>query len=361
MDSSEIKKFVLLGLVLLIIVLASYLIFPFIIPILASVVAAFTLYPVFKFLSKRSKKPAWIVILIIFVFLLITLVPFAILLKKLASETFITYITVKQKLLSGELFPNACVKSIFCDMSQKINQYLFDPAFRNILQDYAEKLQKFVVDFGSSILFNLPRKFLDLLVFCCFLFYFLKDGEKIMGGLRKLIPLEDKHQEHLINKTKGVIYGVLYGQFLTAIIQGVLGGLVLYLLGINNSIFWGTVITVIGILPVGTWLIWLPMGLFVIYDGAATSNEAVLIKGIILLIFGILNIIFIDNLLRYYWTGAKSKEHTAIVLLGTVGGLLWFGFIGIFIGPLILTLLFTVFEFYIEMRHMEKKGKKKVS
>ncbi len=342
-------------------ILSIYLILPFLIPVLASIVAAFTLYPLLKFLSKKSRKPTWLVVVIIFVFLLVTLVPFAFLLKKLATETFITYIVIKQKLLSGDLFPSACVKSFFCDMSQSINKFLFDPVFRDIMQDYAVKLQKYFVDYGSSILFNLPRKFFDLLVFCCFLFYFLRDGEKIMFSLKRLIPFEEKHQLHLLRKTKGIIYGVLYGQFLTAILQGVLGGIILYLLDINSPIFWGTVITIIGILPVGTWLIWLPMGFFVIYDGVATSNEAVLLNGIILLVFGILNIIFIDILLKYYWMGAKSKEHTAIVLLGLLGGVLWFGFIGLFIGPLILTLLFTVFEFYVEVRHNERKVSKRIS
>jgi len=345
-EQSDAKKYVILALVLVIVALSFFLIRPFIV------------YPVYRDLSKNSKRPSWIAISLISVFLILFFIAGIFLIRSLTSETYITYITIKQKLLSGELFPTACVKSFFCDISQSINAFLFDPVVRAKMQEFGIALQNKVVNYGQSFLLNLPRKFIDIGIFCVLLFYFIRDGEKIVTEIKKLLPLEERHQNHLFTKTKNIVYGILYGQFLTAIIQGFLGAIIFYLMGINGAIFWGSMIALFGILPIGTSLIWFPAGLLMIYDGILTSNNVVVTKGIILLILGILIVTFIDNLLKYYWMGTKAKAHTAIILLGVVGGLFLFGFIGIFIGPLILTLLMTVFEFYAELKHAEENGRK---
>jgi predicted PurR-regulated permease PerM len=127
---------------------------------------------------------------------------------------------------------------------------------------------------------------------------------------------------------------------MTALIQGTLGSLGLLIFGISNWLFWGAIMTIMAFLPVlGTPIIWVPAAVGQILDG----NTA---RGVGLLIYGSVLVINIDNVIRPRLVSGRTKVHPLLILIGVIGGLKIFGFIGMLIGPLILALLVAFIRFY---------------
>jgi predicted PurR-regulated permease PerM len=311
-------------------------------------------------MKKHIKSKHLCAIILIIIILLGVGIPLGYLVKNLAKETFVTYFSAKQKLYAGELFPTACEKSVYCDISQKIKSFLAEPQTKYYLQLAGDKTQEYLLNYGGSFIFKLPGRIVDLFIFIIMLFFFLIDGKKLLAFVKELLPLDKKHQDHLFKQTKDTIYAVLYGHFLTAFVQGIIGGVIFYFLGMNSPIFWGAVMTLFAIIPIGTWVVWAPAAIGLIFAGIATGDPVLIWKGIILFILGIGFISLIDNFIKPYFIGAKTKIHMAVIILGLFGGLLWFGLIGIFLGPLILMLMIAVFNIYREMKDQaEGKGRRK--
>ena len=133
---------------------------------------------------------------------------------------------------------------------------------------------------------------------------------------------------------------VLYGQVMTAVIQGALGGIALFIFGVPNWIFWGAIMIIMAFLPVlGTPLIWVPAAVGLILDGEMA-------RGVGLLIFGATIVMNIDNFIRPRLVSGRTKVHPVLILIGVLGGLKIFGFIGMLIGPLVLALLMALIKFY---------------
>jgi len=192
-----------------------------------------------------------------------------------------------------------------------------------------------------------------------FLFYFLRDGDLILLQLKSIIPLKKQHMTHIIKKTNDTVYAVLYGQFLTAFIQGAIGGVIFYILGLQNPVFWGAMMMLFAIFPIGTWIVWLPASLNLILTGVSWDSNIFIYKGVILFVVGLTVISTIDNILKPMLIGSRSKSHFAMVILGIFGGIKLFGVIGIFAGPLLLAILVGIFDIFREMQHeiQDKKNK----
>jgi len=149
-----------------------------------------------------------------------------------------------------------------------------------------------------------------------------------------------------------ITQAVLYGQVLTAVIQGGLGGLALLVFGVQNALFWGAIMIITAFLPLlGTPVIWVPAGVGLILDGEVT-------RGILLLVFGATVVMNIDNFLRPKLVSSRTNVHPVLILIGVLGGLRVFGFIGMLIGPLILAILVALIKFYEQNYKSEKQPEK---
>ena len=162
-----------------------------------------------------------------------------------------------------------------------------------------------------------------------------------------MLPLDPTLKESLFYEIRSVTQAVLYGQVMTAVIQGTLGGLGLLVFGVSNWLFWGAIMIITGFLPVlGTPIIWVPAAVGQMLDGHTG-------QGIGLLIYGSTVVMNIDNFLRPRLVSGRSKVHPLLILIGVLGGLKIFGFIGMLVGPLILALLVAFIKFYEQM-YMKK-------
>jgi predicted PurR-regulated permease PerM len=139
-----------------------------------------------------------------------------------------------------------------------------------------------------------------------------------------------------------MIYATIYGGILIAIIQGILGGVSFWALGLPSPIFWGTAMALLSFIPIGgTALIWAPAAIFLLIGGA-------LLKGLILLGLGVFVISMVDNFLRPFFISAKTNIHPLLLFFAVLGGIQAFGLIGLVAGPLVATLFLTLIEIYVQ-------------
>jgi predicted PurR-regulated permease PerM len=154
------------------------------------------------------------------------------------------------------------------------------------------------------------------------------------------LPLKEADKQHMLGQFVSVTRATLKGTILTGAAQGVMGGLAFWVVGIDGAIFWGTVMTVLSIVPgIGSALVWAPAAIILMTTGEVW-------RGIGLAAFGGIVIGSIDNLLRPLLVGHDTQMHELMIFFSTLGGLLMFGVMGFIVGPILAALFVTVWEMF---------------
>jgi predicted PurR-regulated permease PerM len=185
---------------------------------------------------------------------------------------------------------------------------------------------------------------ISLAVMLYLLFFLFRDGKSLAYRVRKAIPLDDRRTDHIVSKFVSVVKATVRGNVVIAVIQGSLGGVTFWLLGIEAPLLWGVVMAVLSLLPaVGAFLVWAPFAAYLLLTGDYT-------RGIILLAVGALVISTIDNLLRPILVGRETRLPDYVVLISTLGGLSLIGMNGFVLGPLIAALFIAVWSLFTDDR-----------
>jgi predicted PurR-regulated permease PerM len=143
-----------------------------------------------------------------------------------------------------------------------------------------------------------------------------------------------------VEKFVSVSRATLKGTVIIGVIQGTLAGMALAVAGIQGAAFWGTIMTVLSIIPgVGTALVWLPAAIFLMATGSVAS-------GVVLIVFCGAVVGSVDNFLRPRLVGKDTQMHDLLILFSTLGGLLLFGVVGFILGPILAALFVTVWDIY---------------
>lgn len=172
------------------------------------------------------------------------------------------------------------------------------------------------------------------------LYYFFKDGERILKRVMHLSPLGDKYETMLYTRFTSVARATLKGTLLIGGIQGFLGGVLFWVTGIPSALIWGVIMTLSCFIPaVGSFVVWLPAGLIML----ALGNTW---QGVTILVVGSSVISVIDNVLRPPLIGKDIEMHPLLVLFSTLGGIFIFGISGFIIGPIIAALYLAVMTIY---------------
>jgi predicted PurR-regulated permease PerM len=172
------------------------------------------------------------------------------------------------------------------------------------------------------------------------LFFFLRDGSRLVATLIRVLPLGDARERQLLAKFAEVARATIKGTLVVGIVQGAIGGVLFWVLGIPAPVFWGTVMAVFSVLPaVGPGLIWGPAAIIFLGMGE-------IVKGMVLIAAGVLIIGLVDNLLRPILVGRDTQIPDYFVLLATLGGLAVFGISGFVIGPVIAAFFLVVWEMF---------------
>lgn len=182
------------------------------------------------------------------------------------------------------------------------------------------------------------------------LFFFLRDGSRLIELIIHALPIGDERERQLLSKFAEVSRATVRGTLLVGIVQGTLGGLLFWLLGIDGAAFWGVIMMVLSLLPaLGPALVWLPAAIILFASGA-------FLKAIILATSGVLIISLVDNLLRPILVGRDTKMPDYLVLLSTLGGLTVFGISGFVIGPVIAAMFLAVWAMFEAEHQQSRRG-----
>lgn len=170
------------------------------------------------------------------------------------------------------------------------------------------------------------------------LFFLLRDGPALGKRIHQAIPLADQHKRDLSAKFITVIRATLKGNLMVAATQGMLGGFIFWILGIQGPVLWGVLMAFLSLLPaVGASLIWGPVAIYFLATGALWQAG-------VLTAFGITVIGMVDNLLRPILVGKDTKMPDYVVLISTLGGMTLFGLHGFVIGPVIAALFIACWD-----------------
>jgi len=331
---------------LLIVLYQLFLIFsPFFRAIFWAGLLAFIFYPMYqqllKLLGNRPNLAAVISSLIV----LVIVIPFAgIIIYSVTVEG------IKLYDLASQTFTVEKIKE-FIAYSRSFE--LIDSAFNKVLQseDLQRNLNSFILNAAKSIgnyatgllasaTKNILLIVIHLLLVIFVLFFFFKDGGNILEEIKNLLPMDRKHKNAIYNKISETLSAVVRGQFVTAFIQASIASIVYWLLGLPIPLFFGFLTFLSSMIPVlGAASVWVP---FVIYLLAIQSYG----KAIILLLIGTFCISLLDNFLKPYLIGEKTKLPILLLFFGILGGLRLYGLTGIFLGPVILALFFALLKIY---------------
>ena len=170
-----------------------------------------------------------------------------------------------------------------------------------------------------------------LLITLFLLYYFFRDKDRILRTLRDSAPLSPREADYVFRKVGDTITAIVYGTLLLAFVQGALGGIMFWILGLPSPLLWGVVMALLAVLPViGAAFVWVPAALYLML--AEGSWE----KALILVAWGSIAVGLVDNVLYPLFVKNRLRMHTVPVFIAVLGGLVVFGMAGIVLGPVIL-------------------------
>ena len=344
------KAFFLLILIA-IIAIGFLIIKPFIPAILSGAIIAYLFYPLYRRIGKRIKNENVRAFLVSLLLVLIVTLPGIIALSLLAKEAYDTYSTIEQYRLGSNFVEFICTNgdNMLCSWTKSFLSFLPASDLNIYMQSVIEKITSGIIQSLSRMLAAIPNLVLNIMVILFVVYYLLKDGKKMMDKIWELLPMSKSQKEHVFERFGQITYGVFMGNLAVGLIQGVAGGIGFMIFGISSPILWGFVMALFALIPYfGTAIVWLPAALNMIIVGNLTANNSMSIKGILLIVYGLVVISSIDNVIKPKIIGSKADIHPLLVLLGVFGGLNLFGIMGIVIGPIMLALLLVLINIYKE-------------
>ncbi|MDA0833461.1 MAG: AI-2E family transporter [Planctomycetota bacterium] len=201
-----------------------------------------------------------------------------------------------------------------------------------------------------DLLGTLITGLLGFIMFAIALFFFLADGPKMLTTMQELIPVHKEYQRELWTKFESVIRAVVLATFMSAICQGLLTALALYLSGFRHFFIIWLLATASSLIPLaGNWIVWGPCAVWLAYSGSWGTAVA-------LALFGILVISTIDNVIKTYVLQSDAKLHPLLAFVSVLGGLKAMGLAGIFVAPVVASCLHALVKiFNAELKAFSKQ------
>jgi predicted PurR-regulated permease PerM len=337
--TTTFRRAFLLLLVVLISVAFLWMIRTFLITILLAALFAGVSFPVYRYLTAkfggREKAAALVTLLLLLALVLIPLLGIA---GAVANEALRINETIRPRL--EQLREPGTVDRWL----QVLPGYALLAPYRDQIVARAGEL---VGSFGTFV-FNALSATTRATVLFVFhfavmlytMFFFFTDGPKLVQTMLAYLPLADADKDRMLEKFVSVTRATLKGTILIGVAQGVLSGVAFWAVGIDGAIFWGTVMTVLSVIPgIGGALVWVPAAIILIVSGSIW-------QGVALAAFCAVVVGSVDNLLRPILVGRDTRMHELLIFFSTLGGLLAFGAMGFILGPILAALFLTVWEMF---------------
>lgn len=339
--SQPIEDKVFVFLVIAVTLAFAWILRPFLGAVLWGVILAIVFQPLYRRLLRSWRRRRTLAALgTVLIILVLVILPVTLLTVLLVQEGVGTY----QRIQSGELNVGQYFQQVFDALPAWVTNLLDRvglTSLRRVQERLTSGLTQSLQFLGTQAL-NIGQKALEfvlsLFVMLYLLFFLLRDGDGLVRRIRDAIPLRPEQRRNLAERFATVIRATVKGNIVVALVQGALGGLILWLLGIGAPVLWGAVMALLSLLPaVGAAIVWLPVGVYLLVTGAVW-------KGMVLIAFGMLVIGLIDNILRPILVGKDTQMPDYLVLLSTLGGIAVFGLNGFVLGPVIAALFITIWD-----------------
>lgn len=325
----DTQKTFLAGAAGFLVLLSLTMLVPFLAYLVTALILAFVLRPLQVRLQTHIGKSLASALLIVG-FTLIIALPFGLAIGTVATDAF----ELIDEIEDIEVVDLSEIEQIIFDLTgQEIN-------LEEELQELLERFAAVAVGGISQIVGVITTVAIGMLVLIFSLFYMLRDGDRLYNWIRSVTPVSEKIQEELYSRAEIMTNAVLKGHVLVAIVEGLVGGLGLYLAGVPNFAFWTFIMILLSFIPVvGAFLVWAPASIYLFLMGQP-------IEATFLFLYGAIIISFIDNVMRPYMVDSRAELHPAAILIGVLGGVYVFGAIGLFVGPVIFGLTKAVLDVF---------------
>lgn len=346
MKNGHIPFLILLGMV---IILFLFLLQPFFFPIFWAAVIAGVFRPLYGIINGRLNRPNLSTGILFLLIGLMILLPAGIIGTLVFNESARIYANLSPDAKQMDQNLQRMISAVSVNPIVKlfhVNEEMLVAKITEVVQGISKYIFVHLRDLTQNTL-GLLVKFAIMLYT---LFFFVRDGDRFLRLAIRILPLGRGREKFLYERFIVTARSTLKVTLIIGGIQGILGGAVFFITGVEGALIWGLLMILMAIVPlVGCSLIWAPAGIMMLLAGH-------LWEGILILLVGVLLISTVDNLLRPILLGNDVEMHPLLIFLSTLGGIMLFGFSGFVIGPVVTSLLIAIWEIYEEFYPRENIG-----
>lgn len=336
----QMQQFTLAALAVAAVAVCLIIVQPFIWAIISAAALAVLFYPLYIYVLRRMpNRPSMAAALTLLILIVVVLVPAAWIITTMANEAAQTYVAIKNRTEAD----GGWVEWITHMGSIPLVRFgIEEEAARQQIRDFmierAETISGILLRAVRGVLSNVAG-FLFQSVITLFIFFFLlRDGDRLLDNARAFLPLDDAVFDRLIEEVGQSVLANVYGVGAVAVAQGTLTGLLFWGVGVHSPVLWGVIAGFCSMIPViGPPIVWLPVAISLGVTGSWG-------KAAIVAAFGAGVIGTADNIIRPWIISGRVQLHPLLVFLSLLGGAQAFGFLGLFIGPAVLSVTIVIFE-----------------
>lgn len=318
----------------------------FLAPLAWAGVLALVFYPLHRWLTRALRqREALAAFLLTTAVIAIVMVPMAALSASIAAESVAAYGHIRDLLQAGQV-PDliAALRAsrlglVWDALAPQLERWNVDLAA--LVLKSSDALSGFLVGGVSAAAANVARFLINFFFATFALFFFFRDGERMVSGLRELLPMEAKHTDVILGRLYDTLSAVVQGTLATAVVQGFLAGVGFWVLGVPFALLLGSGAALLSLLPFGAPVVWLSVVVYL-------TVEAAYVKALILFLYGALIISGVDNVVRPLIIGGRTQIPTVFLFFGILGGVQVYGLLGIFLGPVLIAILVAFVRIYRE-------------
>ncbi len=347
MRDRKLSRYFFAALLLLSVVLFFYTVRLFALPVLLAAVFASLFYPFYGHLVRFCRGRRGIAALLCcFILLLLLVVPLYIVADLVTREAVAFYHSIEDQVQEAmaagpDSLPNRLLRHPL------VRRFRLDEVdWASAARNAASTVGSYVAAVIRGTYRGTFQVLLVLFTTLFTLFYFFRDGPRLIEKIKYLMPLSDEYEDALISRFTSVARATVKGTLLIALLQGTAAGITLWIFGVDSAILWGVVAVISAVIPLaGAWLVLFPAALIQMINGN-------LWRGVGIILVTVLVINQLDNLVRPRLVGQESGMHDLMVFFSTLGGIATFGPMGFIVGPVIAAFFLAMIDIYsTEFRH----------
>jgi predicted PurR-regulated permease PerM len=320
---------------------------PFLVAITWAAILAVLLYPVYVWLLKVLRGRASPAALIVIALMILLLVIPGLRIIGFLSDEAVDLVQSLRDFLAGDGIKiwqeKPWVKELlgwWSTLSFRLDMFKIN--WKEPLVQAAQLTSVFLVTHARDIAQNVLLFAVNFIITLFTLFFFLRDGKDFCDRIRRLLPMDQEHQERLFTKIVDAIVAVVHGSLVVAILQGLLAGLAYWFLGLPFAAIWGVATAFAGLLPIGgTTLVTIPVSIYFFVQGDT-------LRGVVMLIWSLAVVGMVDNLVKPLFLGSRLRLPVLILFFSILGGISVFGALGLILGPVLFALLAALLDLYLE-------------